>query len=156
MSTPAGVETRGPAIVGVAIAFPILAAVFVCLRVYSRTRVVNFFGSDDWCSIATLIVSIIYSILVGIWTTHGGGMHQHDVTESIMEEYYKWLLIESEFYALALLGYKVCYLEECAGKILILIQDRYSVAIYSTLLCPQEVQMGLLWCYDIQYLLSSE
>ena len=157
MSTPAGVETRGPAIVGVAIAFPILAAVFVSLRVYSRTRVVNFFGSDDWCAIATLIVSIIYSVLVGIWTTHGGGMHQPDVTDSIMEEYYKWLLIQSEFYALALLGYKVCYLEESTRKLLI----RFKTAILLLYIRIFSVHTKFRWaCYGVMafnagYLLSN-
>ena len=107
MSTPPNVETRGPQIVGTAIALPIIAGIFVGARVYTRVRIINFFGIDDWCSIATLVVSIIYSICLSYLAQHGGGMHIYDMTKEIETEYYKWIMISSEFYALALLGYKV-------------------------------------------------
>ena len=107
MSTPPDVETRGPQIVGTAIALPIIAGIFVGARVYTRVRIINFFGIDDWCSIATLVVSIIYSICLSYLAQHGGGMHIYDMTKEIETEYYKWIMISSEFYALALLGYKV-------------------------------------------------
>lgn len=107
MSTPPNVESRGPEIIGTAIALPIIAGVFVCARVYTRVRIINFFGIDDWCTIATLIVSIMYSICLSFWAKHGGGMHIYDMNKEIEIEYYKWIMISSEFYALALLGYKV-------------------------------------------------
>jgi len=110
MSTPPGVETRGPAIVGTAIALPIFAACFIGARIYTRVHIIHFFGIDDWVAIATLVVSVAYSVCLGIWTHHGGGMHQYDMTDAIETEYYKWLLIASEFYALALLGYKTAIL----------------------------------------------
>jgi hypothetical protein len=107
MSTPIGVDTRGPAIEAVAITFPIFAGFFVALRVYTRVKIVNWFGADDWVAVATLVTSIAYSTCIGIATKHGMGMHIEDFDDELESEYYKWVMIASEFYALSLLGYKV-------------------------------------------------
>ena len=106
MSTPPNVETRGPAIQVVCIVFPIVAAIFVALRSYTRVRIVRWFGADDWVAVATLVTSIAYSVCIAIDTHHGMGMHIWDFNPDIEAEYYKWILIASEFYALSLLGYK--------------------------------------------------
>ena len=115
MSTPTNVETRGPSIEAVAIFFPILAAIFVALRTYTRLYVVRWFGVDDWVTVATLVVSIVYSVCIGIATHHGMGMHSADFTSDVEEQYYFWVLIGSEFYALGLLGYKVGVLHSHAS-----------------------------------------
>ena len=49
MSTPPGVETRGRAIEAVCIVAPIIAGIFVSLRVWARLGITKSFGADDCC-----------------------------------------------------------------------------------------------------------
>lgn len=106
-SSPAN---RGPAVVKVAITSPIVASLFVFLRLYSRAFLTCTLGWDDFGASLTLLSSIAYSVLVSKAAYNGAGRHQYDMSDDQMERYRKWLLISSELYLLTLLGYKLTIL----------------------------------------------
>jgi hypothetical protein len=49
------VENRGPALLGVNVAFCILAGVVVILRCYTRAVLVKAFGLDDWTMVLATV-----------------------------------------------------------------------------------------------------
>lgn len=50
-----GLTTRGDQIAACAIVTVSLAGLFVILRFYTRTRMLNILGRDDWCILAALV-----------------------------------------------------------------------------------------------------
>lgn len=53
-----GVPTRGPIIIGIDVSLCFLATVSVLLRLYSRVRIVKFFGADDYWLVAAWVRSV--------------------------------------------------------------------------------------------------
>ena len=105
-------EGRGPAIVNTAIVSPIIASLFVFLRLYSRAYLTVNRGLDwdDLVSALTLLSSIAYSVLISCATYNGMGRHEADMTVDLTKSYLKWIMISSEFYLTTLLGYKLAIL----------------------------------------------
>ncbi|KAL9620665.1 MAG: hypothetical protein Q9160_004801 [Pyrenula sp. 1 TL-2023] len=103
-------DGRGPAIVKTAIVSPIIASLFVFLRLYSRAYLTRGLGWDDLVSVLTLLSSITYSVLISYATYNGMGRHEADMTDELTKSYMKWIVISSEFYLLTLLGYKLAIL----------------------------------------------
>ncbi|KAL9107016.1 MAG: hypothetical protein Q9227_008052 [Pyrenula ochraceoflavens] len=101
---------RGPAIKDVAIVSPIVAGFFVFLRLYSRLVLTRSPGLDDLVAVLTLLASIAYSVLISFATYNGMGRHQWDMDEELTERYRKWIVISSELYCVALMGYKLTIL----------------------------------------------
>ncbi|KAL9622536.1 MAG: hypothetical protein Q9160_003033 [Pyrenula sp. 1 TL-2023] len=101
---------QGPAIVKVAIVSPIIAGLFVPLRIYTRAFLARALGLDDAIAALTLLSSIAYSILISNAAYNGMDRHKDDMSEDLMERYEKWIVISSELYLTTLLGYKLAIL----------------------------------------------
>ena len=103
-------EDRGPAIRKVAIISPIVASIFVFLRLYSRLVLTRSPGLDDLVASLTLLSSIAYSVLICFATYNGMGKHEKDMPEDLKQHYSEWIVIVSELYCLTLIGYKLAIL----------------------------------------------
>lgn len=106
MSTPGGPpgplppganDNRGPEIVAIVIAFPVLAAITVALRFYTRLRILKNASSDDLCIALALVcarnhkscrrmltISEVLTIAVSVCTCYevkfGMGRHVYMLT----------------------------------------------------------------------------
>ena len=107
---PTGVQSRAHEIIVACIVCSIFSVIFVAIRAYTRYFVNRSVGLDDYAAFITLPLSIVYSVLIGLSTRHGMGLHEIDFTPALFEQWYLWIGIASEFYALSLMGYKVAIL----------------------------------------------
>ena len=107
---PAGVPSRAPEIILTCIVCSILSTIFVLIRIYTRCFINRSLGWDDYVALVTLPFCVAYGALIGVSTQHGMGLHQHDLTSAMKEQYYLWIAIASEFYVLSLMGYRFAIL----------------------------------------------
>ncbi|KAI9885609.1 MAG: histone deacetylase [Watsoniomyces obsoletus] len=81
-------------IVTVSTIFPVLAALFVAVRIYTRAFITRAVWWDDYTALVTLILSIATSAIIIAWTNDGFGIHQWDVRLSEFSPYYLKRLFE--------------------------------------------------------------
>ncbi|KAI1451043.1 hypothetical protein F5Y02DRAFT_13614 [Annulohypoxylon stygium] len=91
-----------------AVAMPFVTFFFVALRFYTRIYILKAkkLTIDDYIVALTMLVCIAHSILMAIATYNGMGLHIWQYDSELNSRYYLWVGISSEFYALALLGFK--------------------------------------------------
>jgi hypothetical protein len=80
-----------------------------------------------------MVISVAHAVLMGIAAAyHGMGLHVWQYTPELNSEYYLWIGITSEFYAVGLAGFKsaliVMYLQTFG-----LVSRRFRIACYLTL-----------------------
>jgi hypothetical protein len=59
--------------------FTILAIVAYATRVFTRMRIVKYFGPEDWTCLVALCSSIVLTALVFAETYYGMGLHIQDI-----------------------------------------------------------------------------
>ncbi|KAI1341425.1 hypothetical protein F5Y15DRAFT_356208 [Xylariaceae sp. FL0016] len=124
-----------------AIVMPIISALFVSARFYSRCYMLRRrLTIDDYIVGMTMVTVIIHAVLMANATYHGMGLHIWQFTPELNSEYYLWIGISSEFYVLSLAGFKsallLLYLEIFG------INRKFRLACYITLFYT----LGYLTC----------
>ena len=76
---PTGVPNRAHDIIIASIIGPVIATVIVSIRVWTRIVVTNNLSWDDYAAMITLLFSISFSVVLGISTRFGMGLHLRDV-----------------------------------------------------------------------------
>ncbi|KAF2197097.1 hypothetical protein GQ43DRAFT_223315 [Delitschia confertaspora ATCC 74209] len=71
---------KGPQALSIIIAFPIIAAFVVSLRMITRIKIVNNPSHDDWTMLGALIFSIATAICQGFQVKNGMGRHVQSLT----------------------------------------------------------------------------
>ncbi|KND93230.1 hypothetical protein TOPH_02471 [Tolypocladium ophioglossoides CBS 100239] len=66
---------RGPELLGVNIAFCVLAGLIVLLRCYTRAVLVKAFGLDDWLMIVATAFFLVYIVVSNLSVHYGTGQH---------------------------------------------------------------------------------
>ncbi|OTB06761.1 hypothetical protein M426DRAFT_98130 [Hypoxylon sp. CI-4A] len=91
-----------------AVAMPFISFPFVVLRFYTRTYLLKAktYTVDDYVVALTMLVCIAHSVLMANATYNGMGLHIWQYDSELNSRYYLWVGITSEFYALALCGFK--------------------------------------------------
>lgn len=89
---------------------PIVTAIIVCIRVWTRIFVTHNLGWDDYAAMVTLLFSIIFSVVLGVSTRYGMGLHLGDMTPELVSDHVKWIYISSAMYLLSILGYRIALL----------------------------------------------
>ncbi|KAF2660064.1 hypothetical protein K491DRAFT_589929 [Lophiostoma macrostomum CBS 122681] len=92
----ASLSSRGAQQANVAIAFLVLAWIFIVLRVWTRTYVIKSFGWDDSTMILAGIVFSIYCATMLYIEANGGGTHIKDVPQLI--NLTKWTIVGEATY----------------------------------------------------------
>ncbi|KAI0393331.1 hypothetical protein F5Y17DRAFT_432836 [Xylariaceae sp. FL0594] len=117
-----------------AIVMPIITFCFVAARFYARLVVLKRqITLDDYVVGATMVISIAHAVLMGIAAArHGMGLHVWQYTAELNAEYYLWIGITSELYAVGLAGFKsallLLYLQTFG-----LVSRRFRLACHATL-----------------------
>ena len=86
------IPTRAPGVVASAIVAPTVASIFIGIRIYTRLYITRSVGRDDYVALCTLPFSIFYSILLGIGTRYGIGLHAWDLPPELYPSYLKVLI----------------------------------------------------------------
>ena len=76
---PRHVHSQAHNIITACIIGPIVASIFVFIRVWTRLSITHNIGKDDYAALITLISCICFSIVLGISTHYGMGLHRWDV-----------------------------------------------------------------------------
>ena len=79
---PEHVPSLAHAIVITAIIVPILSTIVVLIRVWTRIVVTHNLGWDDYAAMVTLLFCISFSVVLGVSTMFGMGLHLRDVSLS--------------------------------------------------------------------------
>lgn len=79
---PQGVPSRAQDIIIACIIGPIVSAIIVFIRVWTRIVVTRNVGWDDYTAIITLFFCIGFSVVLGMSTRYGMGLHSYDVRPS--------------------------------------------------------------------------
>ncbi len=79
-SLPSHVPSRAHDIIIACIVAPIVSAIIVGIRVWTRVAVTRNLGWDDYAAVVTLPFCIGFSIVLGISTRYGMGLHLRDVS----------------------------------------------------------------------------
>ncbi|KAI3326074.1 hypothetical protein HD806DRAFT_433640 [Xylariaceae sp. AK1471] len=116
-----------------AIVVPIITFFFVAARFYTRLYMLKRrLTADDYIVAATMVISIVHAVLMGIATYHGMGLHIWQFTPELNSEYYLWVGITSQFYVVGLAGFKTAlillYLQTFG-----LVSKRFRIVCYLTL-----------------------
>ncbi len=82
---PDHVPSLAHAIIITAIIVPILSTIVVLIRVWTRIVVTHNLGLDDYAAMVTLLFCISFSVVLGVSTMFGMGLHLRDV--SLTSEY---------------------------------------------------------------------
>ena len=61
---------------------PLVSAVFVAIRVWTRIVVTRNLGPDDYAAMVTLLFCVGFSVVLGVSTRFGMGLHLRDVSSS--------------------------------------------------------------------------
>lgn len=107
---PTGVPSRAHEIIVTIVVCTVLSTIFVAIRFFTRYFVNRAIGWDDYAALATLPFVIAYGTLLGINTRYGMGLHEKDMSESLIVDFYKWIDIGAPTYHLSLMGYKMSIL----------------------------------------------
>lgn len=80
-----------------------LSALFVALRMFSRTKITASVGWDDWLMCITLVLTIAFSICVTIYTSNGGGRHVYYLTpaQALSTARLSWIVLSLAISAIA-------------------------------------------------------
>ncbi|KAF2469809.1 uncharacterized protein BDR25DRAFT_39860 [Lindgomyces ingoldianus] len=97
--------SRGRQQANVAIAFLVLAWVFVALRVWTRIYVIANFGWDDRTMILATMIFTVYCAAMFFLEAHGGGTHVTSVAQMI--KLIKWTIVGEATYLLTILVLKI-------------------------------------------------
>lgn len=76
---PPNVPSRAGDIIITCIVCPIIATIIVSIRVWTRVVVTRNLGWDDYAAMITLLFCISFSVVLGISTRFGMGLHSWDV-----------------------------------------------------------------------------
>lgn len=57
-----------------------VATIVVSIRVWTRLAVTHNIGWDDYTAVVTLMFCISFSVVLGVSTRYGMGLHQWDVS----------------------------------------------------------------------------
>lgn len=98
-------STQQHAIVIVCIVAPSLCSLFVAMRIWTRI-IRSSMSWDDYAGLATLLLTISYSVLIALGTNYGFGWHTADISPENLVLYSKWNWVSSYFYLATLFGYK--------------------------------------------------
>ena len=77
---PDHVPSLAHAIIITAIIVPILSTIVVLIRVWTRIVVTHNLGLDDYAAMVTLLFCISFSVVLGVSTMFGMGLHLRDVS----------------------------------------------------------------------------
>ncbi|KAI8950013.1 hypothetical protein F4801DRAFT_364753 [Xylaria longipes] len=116
-----------------AIVVPIITFFFVAARFYTRLYMLRRQPTiDDYIVGFTMVISVVHGVLMAIATYHGMGLHIWQFTPELNSQYYLWIAITSEFYAVGLAGFKsaliLLYLQTFG-----LVSQRFRIACYLAL-----------------------
>ena len=59
---------------------PIVSSIIVAIRVWTRIYVTRNLGADDYAAMMTLLFCIAFSVVLGVSTQFGMGLHLRDVS----------------------------------------------------------------------------
>ena len=59
---------------------PIVSSIIVAIRVWTRVHVTRNLGPDDYAAMMTLLFCIAFSVVLGVSTQFGMGLHLRDVS----------------------------------------------------------------------------
>src|SRR4051794_27963771 len=96
--------SHGRSIFIACLVFPLISLIFLLLRLYCRTTLLNnlgwrrSFGLDDAAAIFTFCSIVAFSILMGLATHHGFGMHKWQMTPTIRQDFFMYITIFSPSY----------------------------------------------------------
>ncbi|KAF9891593.1 hypothetical protein FE257_003604 [Aspergillus nanangensis] len=97
-------DSQGPTVSGVALAFAVLTAVVLSLRLFSRIYVLRKMGIDDYLIIFACLFAWAFSAITVVAVKQGLGSHIEDVPLENMETYALAVWLSSMFY-LTTLGF---------------------------------------------------
>jgi len=80
---PEHVQSRAHDIIIACVIGPLVATIIVGIRVWTRVVVTHNLGRDDYAAIVTLPFCIGFSVVLGISTLYGMGLHLRDVSSSL-------------------------------------------------------------------------
>ncbi len=98
------------------IVFPPISLFILGLRLYCRTQLISSlgwrrsFGLDDAAAVFTFLCIVVFSVLMGMAAHHGFGMHKWQMAPAIREDFFKYIIMFSPSYILAVGGYKATLL----------------------------------------------
>jgi hypothetical protein len=69
--------------------FTILAIIAYATRVFTRMRIVKYFGPEDWTCLVALLSSIVLTALIFGETYYGQGLHIEDVNPETASTMFK-------------------------------------------------------------------
>lgn len=107
---PQNVPSRAHEIIVTCIVCPLVATIFVAIRVWTSIVVTRNLGCDDYAAIITLFFCIAFSIVLAISTQYGMGLHLYDMTPELVIDHSQWIYISSAFYLPSILGYRIALL----------------------------------------------
>ena len=61
---------------------PIVSSIIVAIRVWTRIYVTRNLGADDYAAMMTLLFCIAFSVVLGVSTQFGMGLHLRDVSST--------------------------------------------------------------------------
>ncbi|KAL8934310.1 MAG: hypothetical protein Q9216_005974 [Gyalolechia sp. 2 TL-2023] len=117
-------------ILGVCIALPVLMTIIVAMRAYTRAKILNSLGLDDWVIFFSAICAIIYAGLCIGQSRWGLGLPLQVRPEPNLNDYSKINFAGRPLYMMGILGFKVAL---CWAYLRILKASpnpRYRILIY--------------------------
>ncbi|KAL8764435.1 MAG: hypothetical protein Q9203_007170 [Teloschistes exilis] len=94
-------------ILGVCIALPILMVIVVAMRAYTRVKILNSLGFDDWVIFFSAICAIIYASLCIGQSRFGLGLPIKERPKLNLNDYSVINFAGRPFYMIGILGFKV-------------------------------------------------
>ena len=82
---PTHVPSLAHAIIITCVVCPIVSAIIVCIRVWTRIVVTHNLSWDDYAAMVTLLFCISFSVVLGVSTRFGMGLHLWDVRFNLRE-----------------------------------------------------------------------
>ena len=101
---PAHVPSRAHAIIITCVIGPIVSTAIVSTRVWTRVVVTRNLGWDDYAAMVTLLFCIGFSVVLGISTRYGMGLHLWDVRLNLWLSTYFQLGVDCSCRGTCLLG----------------------------------------------------
>ena len=80
---PEDVPSWGHDIIITCIIGPIVSAIIVFIRVWTRIFVTRNLGPDDYAAMVTLLFCVGFSVVLGVSTQFGMGLHLKDVRSAL-------------------------------------------------------------------------
>ncbi|KAH9206630.1 hypothetical protein DL95DRAFT_486690, partial [Leptodontidium sp. 2 PMI_412] len=93
---------KGPVLVAVLWAENFISAIFIGLRLYTRTRIISRIGWDDYAVIATWLLVLGYAVTCTFSAAAGMGQHSGDLTTEMFAKSMFFILLAEAFGTLAI------------------------------------------------------